>query len=479
MKPTYFTTTAACLSLLLAPGGFAAYNADIVPAESQWMINLDLNTLRSSELGGMLIEMIPSFEFTAEDDPLRPDYQKILATIGTITAFGSDFSGQPENIDGALVVQGTQDLRKIVEGLVAQLTLTHPDQVTELTNLPFEAYRVEGGVIVAFPKEPIVVVSKSTGQLSNALAVYRKQAPSMATAKSPLMMLLPEGDAFYVAAASVVPSVEGLTSGDGPETRILRMATAGSVALGENGDLTSAHVRLDAESNATAEKLVKIVDGVIAMFSLAEATDERLSDFVNSANVTREKSAVKVELSYPTARIVEMIENIRDEAQSQHNWQQHQQRGHQEPFNPPGTVLATWVADQQLADDGVGAGNFVTETVADVQLETGATIVLSGRRGDGENVRFDYIEIGPVDGSASPVRYEAEFMRLANYHIEGVPHASGGEVIHVQGNSGNARMRFVGETGTYSIDVRYVDETDGASTFALSVVEPADSGSQE
>jgi hypothetical protein len=461
----------------MAPSGFAAYNADIVPAESQWMINLDLNTLRSSALGEMLIEMIPEFELTPENDPVRPNFQKILETIGTVTAYGSDLSGEPESIDGALVVQGTTDLRKIVEGLVAQMTVTHPEQITELTGLPFEAYKMEGGVIVAFPEEPIVVVSKSQDQLTKALAVYRRKAPSMATEKSPLMALLPKGEAFYVAAASVVPSVENLTSGDGPDARILRMAKAASVALGESGDLTTARVQLDADSNATAEKLVKIVDGVIAMASLAETSDQRLSQFVNSASVTQEKNAVKVELSYPTARIVEMIENIRNEAQSQPAWNQHQHQP--EPFNPPGTVLATWVADQQLADDGIGAGNFVTKTVGNVQLETGTTLALSGRRDSGENVRFDYLEITPADGSGKPVRYEAEFMRLSGYQIERVSHASGGELIRIQGDQGDARMRFMGAPGVYSLAVRYLDETDGASTFAVSIVDSGETASPE
>lgn len=465
MKSKFFQATAACFSVLMAHSGFAAYNAEIVPAESQWMINLDLNSLRTSALGEMLIEMIPAIELTPENDSLRPDYQKILATIGTVTAFGTDLSGQPENIDGALVVQGTKDLRTIVEGFVAQMTLTHPDDITELKDLPFEAYLVQGGVIVAFPPEPILVVSKSREQLSNALAVFRKKAPSMVTAKSPLMALLPKGDAFYVASASVVPSVETLQSRDGPEARILQMAKAGSVALGESGELTTAYVLLDSDSNETAKKLVKIVDGVIAMFSLAEASDERLSEFVNSASVSQDKNAVKVELSYPTARIIEMIENIRDEVQSQHTWQSPAPQ----PFNPPGAVLATWVADQQLADDGFGAGNFVTKTINDVQLQPGTTLILSGQRNDGENVRFDYLEITPSDGSGQPVRFEAEFMRLSSYHIEGVPHASGGELIHIQGNQGNARMKFTGAAGIYQLDVRYLDETDGASTFAVSV----------
>jgi hypothetical protein len=202
------------------------------------------------------------------------------------------------------------------------------------------------------------------------------------------------------------------------------------------------------------------------MFSLAEASDERLTEFVNSANVSQDKNAVKVELSYPTARIVEMIENIRTSNYSQPDH-------HQGPYTPPGTVLATWVADQQLADNGVGEGNFVTKTIKDVQLQPGTTVILSGRRNDGENVRFDYLEITPSNGSAQPARFEAEFMRLSNYHIEGVPHASGGELIHIQGNQGNARMKFAGAAGTYKVDVRYVDETDGASTFALSIEEPS------
>jgi len=131
-----------------------------------------------------------------------------------------------------------------------------------------------------------------------------------------------------------------------------------------------------------------------------------------------------------------------------------------------------WVADQNPGDLGVGPAGFLTHTIDDVQLQPGSIIVLSSIRGDGENGRFDYVDVVPAGGGQT-VRLEAEYMRLHNYRAESVSHASGGEVIIIDGYPSDARTQWSGAAGDYSLKVGYVDENDGASTFAVSRIDPA------
>jgi hypothetical protein len=455
-------------SLLLLVPSFvrAEFNPAIVPADSQWVLHADLTALRDTVIGQKLLEQLPRVELTDEKNPVRPNIRKIMETVGTATAFGTDLSGKPEAIDGALVLQGTADLRKIAEGFVAQMSLSEPENAVEIKDLPFEAYVISKELFVAFPSEPIVLVSKSRTQLVKALEVFRGQAPSLKTGKSNIAAMLPKGGKFFLMGASIVPSDQQLFEGNGPEARILQMAKSGSVAVGEEGELAVARVQLMSASPEIATKLVKIVEGITAMLSLAETDDERLKDFVNALKVQRAGNEVTLGFSYPTARILKMVEDLQ-QAQAEHV---HSEPGAPKSLSPEGEVISQWTADRQLDGDTPAASNRTTRKTDAVSLAPGSTVVLTGQRHEGEHARWDYVELTPVAGG-SPQRFEAEYMRLAGYSIETSRGASGGEVIKTDGD-GTARFRFNGAAGNYEVTIGYVDENDGRAQFAFSILAP-------
>lgn len=460
---------ATCTTLLPLTAGYAAFDPAIVPADSQWVIYLNFNTLRESELGRNLIEALPVEELAGGGDSVRPNIPKILETAGAITAFGREFPKDPNAVNGALILQGTQELRTIVEGFLAQMSVTHPEQVGDVDNLPFEAYQISGPegagnqqVIVALPEEPIVVVSKSREELLNTLEVYRKKAPSMRSARSPLAALVPQAGTYYIIAASNVPSAS-MFPANAPQSRILQMAESVSFAVGEEADSVAARLQLNAASDDLADKLEKIVNGIVAMISLAETSDERLSELIQSFNIERDGRSLRLRVAYPTIRVLQMVDNVLNPPPPPPS--------QSEPFSPPGRELDRWIADQDPGDDATAPENFLTRTIENVRLEPGSIIVLSGERNGGENLRFDYVEMVPVAGGA-PIRLEAEFMRLQNYRIERVAHASGGEVVIIDGNRANARTRWNGAPGEYTLHVGYVDESDGHCTFAVSLIDP-------
>jgi hypothetical protein len=408
-------------------------------------------------------------ELTNEKDPVRPNIRKIMETVGTATAFGTDLSGKPEAIDGALVLQGTADLRKIAEGFVAQTSLTKPEDAVQITDLPFDAYVLSGEVYVGFPTEPIVLVSKSRSQLVKALDVFRGKAPSLKNGKTNIGAMLPKGGKFFLMGASIVPSDQQLFEGNGPEARILQMAKSGSVAVGEEGELAVARVQLVSATDEVATKLVKIVEGITAMLSLAETDDERLKDFVNALKVQRAGNEVTLGFSYPTERILKMVDDLQ-QAKADHT---HPKPDSPEALSVEGEIISQWTADRQLSGDTPSASNLTTRKTDAISLMPGSTVVLTGQRQEGEHARWDYVELTPVAGGA-PQRFEAEYMRLAGYSIETSRGASGGEVIRTDGN-GTARFRFNGAAGNYEVTIGYVDENDGRASFAFSVLAP-DSG---
>lgn len=462
----------ATLALLTttAPALHAQLNPALVPADSKWVAYADFKALLSTELGQHLIERLPLAREMGGDSPIFPDVNKTMAIIDTVTAFGDTFTPDVEQMNGVLLIQGNDQLRTIAEGLVAQFSLSHPNEIIELTDLPFEAHRVHNEVVIGFPPEPLVIVSRSPEKLLAALAVYRGQAPSLAGGSHQLTQLLPTETNYYLYAASMVPAEHLQENDNSPQARIFQMTQAAAVSIGEAGDLAEARATLVAGDASVADKLVKILNGLTAMLSLAETDDANLSAFINSVSVRREGLAVGLRLAYPTARLVDMIEQqARGQAPSM-------APSPAQPAAVEGELIATWVADAELGFDAPAQNNFAVFTSEPVALRPGTRLILTSALERGERGRVDYIELIPVgNGAGGTQRHEAEFMRLANYEIESSEFASGREaIVNAHGGPSTAQLRYNGAAGDYRVRVCYVDENDGTSTFQLSLVHPAD-----
>ena len=468
MKNLTLHFAALGLSFLALSPARAAFDPAVVAADAHWVVFLDVNDLRDSALGKELIGMAEkNVQSGMANSPVQLDLTKTLASISTVTAYGANFSPDPNQLDGSLVIRGTADLRKIAEALVVQATVTTPERVTELKDFPFAAYAIAGQVIVAFPPEPIILVSKSKPQLLKALAVFRGTGPSLAqTPSSPLRALLPAAGHSYLVAASLVPT-EKWAQVDGPQTRILQMVSSGSLALGEDGPRTAADVRLSASSDDMADKLLKIVQGLTAIAALTETNDKQLSEFLQSAVVAKQDRTVTVRLAYATDRLVQMIQNTQSQAKT---------------AAAPGTpgaaptvtskVVAEWKPNQAPANTPPSAALLATHTIENVHLVNGATISLVGRRDRNGAAIFDCVEIAPMPGTGTPLRFEAENMRLKGYRVQNAPYASHGKFIALTGSFGSAQFEFPGEDGDYVIHVRYLEETPGKTTLVVNVKDP-------
>ncbi|MBK8476027.1 MAG: hypothetical protein IPL39_06845 [Opitutaceae bacterium] len=455
------------LGLVLQPLAFLRADLDpsIVPENARWVVSLDLETLRQSALGKELLPLVdlPSIG-PGPTVSIRPDPQKLLATITTATAYGTRFSKDEKEPDGVLLLQGTADLRTLAEAYVAQATVTTPDAARELKELPFEAYLLQNKVILGFPKEPIVLIGRSKAQLVQALEVFRTHRESISRGKSPLTALLPKPSAACLVAAGVVPLQNDFATGDGPQARVLQMANSGSLSISTDATTTSAHLTLGANSEEMAEKLQKIIQGVAAMASLTETRDKDLAAFLQSVRVQRTDKQVSLALTYPTEGIVRMVKGMNSDTTHIGN----HVTGHRAPA---GEVLAEWAADQDIGQPAPTQEGLATRTIEDIPLKNGTLVILTGHRDQGEHARIDYVEILPSAGG-QPLRFEAENMKLSGYRSEPLPFASRGKLILLTHETGTAQFEFPGADDTCTLKVRYVDETDGKATFTVSIQTP-------
>lgn len=480
MKKHFLLFAALALPLLPVSRLSAAINPSVVPADARWIVYADLNALRESAIGKELVSLIEKSQvarFNTGAGKVGIDWQKLLATIGTATAYGTNLSTDPKDIDGALVVQGTADLRKIAESLLIQINLAEPNIVAELTDLPFPAYAIKEPkpkarkgeadgkpeatvkaaptaapmeVIIAFPPEPVIVVSKSKPQILKARDVVRGSAPSLATAaSSSLKKFLPAASGAYLFSASTVPAGK-LFPEDGPQGRVLKMASAGALAFGERGENTFAHSELIASNDQMAEKLVKILQGMTAMLSLAETSDKQLAEFLDSAVVNRNGETVTLDLAYSSARLAQMIKQLQEPAPARGP-----DRGGPSRLPPMvnGTPLAEWQSEPGGAAVEGSPETLAWRTIENVALVNGTLFTLA-RSSPNRSSRYDRIEIVPAAGAGAPLVFRPEFMRTA-------------------GARGNwAQFQFPGADGLYTLKVAYVADPAGKASYAVSIKDP-------
>lgn len=466
MKSFLTPTAAFCLvALSLCPLTRGDFDPATVPADAKWIIHLNLNAVRESLIGKEFTAFIEKNAELPKSANLQIDIKKVIATLGSATAYGTTFSKDPKEIDGTLILQGTEELRKTAEGLAAQFSISNPEIITELKDLPFSAYSIKGELTVAFPKEPIILIGRSHAQLLKAYDLCRGKGTSAARGHSSLKGLIPKTRPLLVVAASEVPNTDGLFPENAPQARILKMASSASVAIGQSGNLTTATIQLVATDDELSDKLLKIVQGLTAMASLAQSNDKQLTQFLQSLKAERNGRTIIVSLAYPTDGLIQMIHSI---AESERHQKDNQNNGHSPKAAAVVKTIDTWTANNDTSSDEVTSENLATRIIENVTLKNGTTIILNGRRdGDGK-ARYDYVEILPSAGGA-PLHFEAENMKLSHYRVEKNAAASGGKLIsfdHAQ--TGTARFEFPGVDGTYTLKVRFADENGGKATFTVS-----------
>lgn len=473
MKALLTRTATFCLATLaFCPFTRAALESNTVPADAKWVIHLDLDAVRESPVGKELVALIEKNAELPKAANIQIDVKKVIASISSATAYGTTFSKNPKEIDGTLILQGTDDLRKIAEAVVTQFSISNPEIVTEIKGLPFAAYSIKNEVTVAFPSEPIILMSRSQPQLLKSYDLFRGKGPADARGPSSLKGLIPKTRPLLVFAASEVPNTDGLFPENQPQARILKMAKSASIAIGQNDKLTTATIQFVATDDDLSDKLHKIVQGLVAMLSLAQTDDQQLNTFLQSAKTERNGRTVVVNLSYPTEGLIQMMHAIEASENRQHQ-NRNDNNNRQSPKNAiPGKAVSAWKADKPSSSAGIAPESLFTQNIANVPLKNGTTIFLCGQRDGGENARYDSIDITPSAGG-SPLHFEAENMKLNRYKVEKNAAASGGKCIILENSAtGDARFEFPGVDGTYNLSVRYVDENDGVATFTISTRDP-------
>ncbi|MEQ1656480.1 MAG: hypothetical protein ABL960_12340 [Nitrospira sp.] len=110
-----------------------------------------------------------------------------------------------------------------------------------------------------------------------------------------------------------------------------------------------------------------------------------------------------------------------------------------------------------------------------VQMNSGDQIRIEGVEDQGEHNRLDYIQFNPSAPSGTPIVMQAESMTVASgtFAVQSNGVAQGQLVMAFPNDAvtetGALVSTFSGSSGTYTIQLGYFDESDGAGTFTIKI----------
>jgi len=278
-----------------------------VSAEAQWLVHLNLDAFRETAIGSCVYESIIKPQSGETPIGLRIKTGDIYEGIHAITAYGNTYQVDSESI-GVLLVRTEPNLKSIFEAALIQQEAAggeDPDFRTVQTD-PYAIYTRKDEAFAAILPQDIVVLSNSLDQLLRAVDVVEDRAPG-----------LDESDSEFAGMTRVKSSVFFLATAEGfnhssaipPQARIVQLAEAARLVLGEHSDDLFLDLTLKTENEQVRDQLAKIVQGLLALVSLSQVDNQDLAELARNTEVETHGSEVSVALRYPVERVLRLIES--------------------------------------------------------------------------------------------------------------------------------------------------------------------------
>ncbi|MCW1926603.1 hypothetical protein OKA05_28885 [Luteolibacter arcticus] len=283
-------TTVLFLAALAAPLFAGEMVPSQIPASAKWLLHADLDAMRGSETGKKIFTRI-------EDDhgaKLRAFKRMFsihpLTDLRGVTLYGD---GKPEH--AVALIDGTFD-RAHMEDVVKAA-----DDYEESSHAGFTVHSWEDkgtGQHAAFASDQLLVFSRQKDLLKDALDVLKANAPASADP-----FFTAEGGKPLLAASAKLSEIDMPADA----ARLVRMAKNLRLAANENGGRFLLRANADTADAKDAERLRRMLDGVIAFAQAGDAKLDGLdlrADFSSAATPPSLSGA----LSLPVAEWITLME---------------------------------------------------------------------------------------------------------------------------------------------------------------------------
>ena len=271
-----------------------------VSESSNWVMHLDFESMRSSEIGVFLedsLEKVPEMEEKRRD--LQKNFGVDLMGVSNLTIFGSGEKHKgigilEGGVDASIVTEVTRSREYIQESKVGKKTIFSTDKGRR----PMAFSVLKKGKIVFGPDRDYV----SEGiQLANGKGSGSSGHPILES----LNELLDNPGLVFFANMKGAKEVAELDQWASLMTD--KIDSCGMVVGGQDGGLTIIGL-IETNSIESSEPMENMIRGGLAMMDMKVKKDERMKEFLEGYKVTREGKIIRVEIELSNSLIIDRIQ---------------------------------------------------------------------------------------------------------------------------------------------------------------------------
>jgi hypothetical protein len=295
----------------------ASLNANIIPADAHWLIYADLDTMRGSTVGQ---ELIPVLEMMLpKADALKgPKVAQFRTMVDAIVVHGASFAPEGAAGDAVLLLQGPQ-FRAFMEFGLMLSSERKGSNIAKRTDFPFPAYGAkpkpkengeppspdDADLIIALPKQPVVLMSKSPARLRHSVELLSGQGPSLGRdADAPLHRFLGTAEGAYLFGATTTTTSPTLIRLGGSASDLFTLINAGCIGFQGTQTTTDARLDLVAPTVDDPKKLLQTIRGIATLATSSSATPKMMTEFLQTATISNRDGVVLVRASCPNDKLV-------------------------------------------------------------------------------------------------------------------------------------------------------------------------------
>ncbi|MCW1913648.1 hypothetical protein OJ996_08680 [Luteolibacter sp. GHJ8] len=284
-----------CLFALAAPLRAGELNPAEIPSNAEWLLHADLDSMRGSETGKAVFAEIEN----KHGDHLRAFKRMFsihpVSDLRDVTLYGD---GKKDH--AVVLIDGTFDKAHMEEVVKSADDYSSSDY----SGVKVHTWKDKGTTQhAAFASESLLVFSRQETLLKGALDTLKGGAPGSA-------------DAFFTADGSK-PLICGRARLAGIElpadaARILKMARGLKLAVSETAGRFNVRAGVEAADAAAADRMRRMLDGVIAF---AEVADPKLEGLDLKCDIAAmpDKPGIAATLSLPVGEWLGLMKKAADE----------------------------------------------------------------------------------------------------------------------------------------------------------------------
>lgn len=277
-----------------------------IPADAKWVVHLDVENLTQTKLGEFVGNEILDKQLAKP----RAQLQQHLGIevdwrdIQSITVFGKSLKKSADR-QAVLMIRSRHDIPASLDSVVEKFAAQKPNEAA------LQKSDEDGATVYALKNEAfgspvgrdLFLVSKSREQLAAARRVLDGKAPNVTNVKSFPALHQPAGG-FLVAAINDAFS-NGIKLP--PQAEGLKNAESGQIVAGEKEDRIFVNLSVNTKEAEAATKLQQVVQGLIALASLAQAENPDIQKLAQGTKVTSEDKTVQVRIDVSAADVIAKV----------------------------------------------------------------------------------------------------------------------------------------------------------------------------